>query len=72
MIAIASTLSIVFATVSIVSAGILAYLAAVDGGRTRQVDGAAKFRQHLAALSDDSRGHLRQQLRDSGRPGKSV
>ncbi len=71
MIAVAGTLSIMFAAVSIVSAGILAYLVAVDGGRTRQIDGAERFRQHLQALSDDSRSHLREQLRSGARSGKS-
>ncbi len=72
MIAVAGTLSIMFAAISIVSAGILAYLVAADGGRTRQVDGAERFRQHLQALSDDSRAHLRDQLRAGARSGKSV
>ena len=72
MIAVAGTLSIMFATISIVSAGILAYLVAADGGRARQVDGAQRFRQHLQALSDDSRAHLREQLRAGARSGKSV
>lgn len=72
MIAVAGTLSVMFAAISIVSAGILAYLVAVDGGRTRQVDGAERFRQHLQALSDDSRAHLREQLRAGARSGKSV
>lgn len=73
MIAVAGTLSIMFAAISIVSAGILAYLVvAADGGRTRQVDGAERFRQHLQALSDDSRAHLREQLRAGARSGKSV
>jgi len=43
VIAVAGTLSIMFAAISIVSAGILAYLVAADGGRTRQVDGAERF-----------------------------
>lgn len=72
MIAVVGTLSVMFAAISIVSAGILAYLVAVDGGRTRQVDGAERFRQHLQALSDDSRAHLREQLRAGARSGKSV
>jgi len=72
VIAVAGTLSVMFAAISIVSAGILAYLVAAAGGRTRQVDGAERFRQHLQALSDDSRAHLREQLRAGARSGKSV
>jgi hypothetical protein len=68
---VAGTLSIFFAAVSIVSAAMLAYLLAADSGRTRQVDGAERFRQHLQALSDDSRAHLREQLRAGARSGKS-
>jgi hypothetical protein len=63
MIAATSILSLVFAAVSISAAAALAYLVATDGRRSRPVDGAAQFRRHLAALSDDSRGHLREQIR---------
>jgi len=36
---------------------------ATDDRRAKPVDGAAQFRRHLAALSDDSREHLREQIR---------
>lgn len=45
------------------SAAALAYLVATDSRRAKPVDGAAQFRRHLAALSDDSREHLREQIR---------
>lgn len=63
MIAATSVTSLVFATISITSAGALAYLVATDQRRSKPVDGAAQFRRHLDALSDDSRGHLREQIR---------
>lgn len=63
MIAATSVASLVFATISISAAATLAYLVATDGRRARPVDGAAQFRRHLAALSDDSREHLREQIR---------
>lgn len=63
MIAATSVASLIFATVSIVSAATLAYLVATDNRRAKPVDGAAQFRRHIAALSDDSRGHLREQIK---------
>ena len=36
---------------------------ATDGRRAKPVDGAAAFRRHIAALSDDSREHLREQIK---------
>jgi hypothetical protein len=63
MVAATSIASLVFAAVSISSAAALAYLVATDSRRSRPVDGAAQFRRHLDALSDDSRGHLREQIR---------
>lgn len=63
MIAATSVASLVFAAISISAAATLAYLVATDGRRARPVDGAAQFRRHLAALSDDSREHLREQIR---------
>ena len=58
-----SIASLVFAAVSVSAAATLAYLVVTDGRRTRPVDGAAQFRRHLDALSDDSREHLREQIR---------
>lgn len=55
--------SLVFASISIASAATLAYLVATDDRRHKPVDGAAQFRRHLNALSDDSREHLREQIR---------
>lgn len=63
MIAATSLASLVFAAISISCAATLAYLVATDGSRSRPVDGAAQFRRHLDALSDDSREHLREQIR---------
>lgn len=63
MIAATSVASLVFATISISAAATLAYLVATDGRRARPIDGAAQFRRHIAALSDDSREHLREQIR---------
>lgn len=63
MFAATSVTSLVFAAISISAAGALAYLVATDSRRARPVDGAAQFRRHLDALSDDSREHLREQIR---------
>jgi hypothetical protein len=63
VIAATSVASLVFATISISAAATLAYLVATDGRRARPIDGAAQFRRHIAALSDDSREHLREQIR---------
>lgn len=63
MIVATSTASLVFAAISIAAASALAYLVATDNRRARPVDGAAQFRRHLNALSDDSREHLREQIR---------
>jgi membrane protein implicated in regulation of membrane protease activity len=63
LVAATSLVSLVFAAISLVSAGLLAYFVATDDRRAKPVDGAAQFRRHLAALSDDSREHLREQIR---------
>ncbi|MEK0414680.1 MAG: hypothetical protein RL352_77 [Actinomycetota bacterium] len=63
MLAATSVTSLFFAAISISAAAALAYLVATDSRRSRPVDGAAQFRRHLDALSDDSRGHLREQIR---------
>lgn len=63
MIAATSVASLLFAAISVAAAATLAYLVATDSRRVKPVDGAAQFRRHLAALSDDSREHLREQIR---------
>jgi hypothetical protein len=63
MIAATSVASLLFAAISVASVAALAYLVATDSRRAKPVDGAAQFRRHLAALSDDSREHLREQIR---------
>jgi hypothetical protein len=63
LLAATSVASLVFAAISVSAAAALAYLVVTDGRRTRPVDGAAQFRRHLDALSDDSREHLREQIR---------
>ena len=63
MLAATSLASLFFAAISLGSAGLLAYFVATDDRRAKPVDGAAQFRRHLAALSDDSREHLRVQFR---------
>ena len=63
MLAATSLARLIFAAISLVSAGLLAYFVATDDRRAKPVDGAAQFRRHLAALSDDSREHLREQIR---------
>jgi hypothetical protein len=63
VIAATSVASLVFAAISVASAATLAYLVATDGRRAKPVDGAAAFRRHIAALSDDSREHLREQIK---------
>ncbi|MFM1838308.1 MAG: hypothetical protein ACO3FT_03825 [Ilumatobacteraceae bacterium] len=63
VIAATSVTSLTFAAISIASAATLAYLVATDNRRHKPVDGAAQFRRHLDALSDDSREHLREQIR---------
>jgi hypothetical protein len=63
LLAATSVASLVFAAISVSAAATLAYLVVTDGRRTRPVDGAAQFRRHLDALSDDSREHLREQIR---------
>ena len=63
VLAATSVTRLVFASISIASAATLAYLVATDDRRHKPVDGAAQFRRHLNALSDDSREHLREQIR---------
>lgn len=62
-----SPLTFLFAGVSVVSALALAYLMLQDSRRSSRNDGMIAFHRHLDALSDDSRAHLRQRLRESQR-----
>ncbi|MFM9086348.1 MAG: hypothetical protein ACKORC_07830 [Acidimicrobiia bacterium] len=59
----ASQAAVVFATISIVSAAVLALLVLTQERGQIEPDSAAAFRRHLAALGDDSREMLRSQLR---------
>lgn len=59
----ASQAAVVLATISIVSAAVLALLVLTQERGQIEPDSAAAFRRHLAALSDDSREMLRSQLR---------
>ena len=54
MVAATSLASLVFAAISLVAAGLLAYLVATDDRRAKPVDGAVQFRRHLAALDRKS------------------
>jgi hypothetical protein len=57
--------TILFASISVVSALTLAYLVWQEGQRVNSNNGMAAFHRHLDALSDDSRAHLREQLQES-------
>ena len=57
--------TILFAIISVVSALALAYLVYQNAPPTTRTSGMDAFHRHLDALSDDSRAHLRQQLRES-------
>ena len=57
--------TILFASISVVSALTLAYLVWQEGQRANSSNGMVAFHGHLDALSDDSRAHLREQLQES-------
>jgi len=57
--------TILFTSISVVSALMLAYLVWQEGQRVNKNNGMAAFHRHLDALSDDSRSHLREQLQES-------
>jgi hypothetical protein len=63
MIAI-SSFSLLFAAISVVSASTLVALMMQETRNATRNNGMVAFRRHLDALSDDSRAHVRQQLRD--------
>lgn len=60
-----SSISVLFAMVSVVSGVVLAVLIVHDTRQASNSNGMASFNRHLNALSDDSRAHLRQQLLDA-------
>ncbi|PHX94357.1 MAG: hypothetical protein CK542_01030 [Acidimicrobium sp.] len=61
----ASTLAVFFAAVSIVAGVSLALLVLTQERTKTSNEGMAAFHRHLDALSDESREHLRSQLRDA-------
>jgi hypothetical protein len=63
MIALSSS-SMLFAALSVVSASMLAVLMLQESRKATRNNGMVAFRRHLDALSDDSRAHVRQQLKD--------
>ena len=60
-----STLAVFFAAVSIVSGMSLALLVMTQDRSRSSNEGMAAFHRHLNALSDESREHLRSQLREA-------
>lgn len=65
IIAATSSISVLFACVSVVSGVTLAILVLNDSRRSTNNNSMMSFNRHLDALSDNSRSHLRQQLRDA-------
>jgi hypothetical protein len=63
MIAI-SSFSLLFAAISVVSASTLVVMMLQESRNATRNNGMDAFRRHLDALSDDSRAHVRQQLKD--------
>lgn len=61
----ASSIAILFACISIVSGVTLAILVFNDSRQANNNDSMLSFNRHLDALSDDSRAHLRQQVRNA-------
>jgi hypothetical protein len=59
-----SSFSMLFAALSVVSASMLAVLMLQESRKATRNNGMVAFRRHLDALSDDSRAHVRQQLKD--------
>mgnify|MGYP006893242427 CR=1 FL=1 len=60
-----SSVAVVFAAISIVGAGTLALLVSTQQRKINSAHGMTAFHRHLDALSDDSREHVRSQLRDA-------
>ncbi|MBM3741370.1 MAG: hypothetical protein ACKOEH_00560 [Actinomycetota bacterium] len=65
MIVASSFLAVIFATISIVSGASLIFLVFSQERKTSSTEGMAAFHRHLNALSDESREHLRSQLREA-------
>ena len=61
----ASSIAILFACISIVSGVTLAILVFNDSRQAKNTNSRLSFNRHLDALSDDSRAHLRQQVRNA-------
>ena len=61
----ASSLAVFFAAVSIVAGVSLALLILTQERTSSSNEGMTAFHRHLDALSDESREHLRSQLRDA-------
>lgn len=57
--------TIFFALISVVSALVLAFLVYQESTPPTRTSGMDAFHRHLDALSDDSRAHLRAQLRET-------
>jgi len=65
MIFATSTLAVFFSAVSIVAGISLAFVVLSQDKKTNSHSGMVAFHRHLDALSDESRDHLRSQLRDA-------
>lgn len=65
MILATSTLAVFFAAISIVSGVSFALLILTQERSSTSNEGMAAFHRHLNALSDESREHLRSQLREA-------
>ncbi len=61
----ASSISILFACISIVSGVTLAILVFNESRQANNNNSMVSFNRHLDALSDDSRAYLRQQVRNA-------
>lgn len=60
-----SSVAVTFAAISIVGACTLAFLVLTQERKINSAHGMTAFHRHLDALSDDSREHVRSQLRDA-------
>ncbi len=61
----ASTVAVFFAAVSIVAGASLMLIFLIQERKGTSGEGMAAFHRHLDALSDESREHLRSQLREA-------
>lgn len=62
-----SSFSLLFAAISVVSASTLVVMILQESRNATRNNGMVAFRRHLDALSDDSRSHVRQQLKDQSK-----